>query len=73
MRSDKTAYDRKTGQNNSDFAPDQYPAYLMPDGSWRFGSNAKKIADAAWCHHGRAPGVSQASAAALPHAAVWHS
>jgi hypothetical protein len=35
-------------QQASGYAPNQYPGYLLPDGSWRYGPNAKKIAAAAW-------------------------
>jgi hypothetical protein len=35
-------------QAKSDFERGQYPACLMPDGTWRFGANARRIADAEW-------------------------
>jgi len=35
-------------QHQSEFAPNQFPGYLLPDGSWRYGANAKTLADAAW-------------------------
>jgi hypothetical protein len=41
-------------RQKSDYSPGQYPGYLTPDGTWRFGENAKKIADAAWANRDRA-------------------
>jgi hypothetical protein len=35
-------------QRHSDFMPGQFPACLLPDGTWRFGENARRIADDAW-------------------------
>jgi len=32
----------------SDYQADQLPAYLLPDGTWRFGKNASRIAESAW-------------------------
>jgi len=41
-------------QLQSGFASDQFPGYLLPDGSWRYGVHAKKIAEAAWaCRRSR--------------------
>ena len=32
----------------SDYQVDQFPAYLLPDGTWRFGENARRLAESAW-------------------------
>lgn len=45
------AFVHQPDQRHSDFATGQFPAYLLPDGTWRFGANAKKAADAAWADH----------------------
>jgi len=37
----------------SEYARGQYPGYLTPDGTWRYGVNAKKIAETAWANRDR--------------------
>jgi hypothetical protein len=39
---------RNINEQVSDYLLDQLPAYLLPDGTWRFGANAKRIASGAW-------------------------
>ena len=39
---------RNINEQVSDYLLDQFPAYLLPDGTWRFGANAKRLAIAAW-------------------------
>jgi len=54
MSLDSSPLNHQVDQQHSDFAPNQYPGYLLPDGSWRYGVNAKKIADTAWaCRRSR--------------------
>jgi hypothetical protein len=48
MSLDSFSRNHQIEQQESEFVPNQYPGYLLPDGSWRYGVNAKTIADAAW-------------------------
>jgi hypothetical protein len=48
VKVDTLPHNNGNKQQHSDYAPNQYPGYLMPDGSWRYGVNAKKLAHAAW-------------------------
>ena len=53
MQIDIAPRDHEDDLRLSDYAPNQYPSYLLPDGSWRYGVNAKKLADYAWANRRR--------------------
>jgi hypothetical protein len=44
----------------SDYQADQFPAYLLPDGTWRFGENARMLAESAWAFRNQ-PRVSKSA------------
>ncbi len=48
MLPDRSSRNRQIDLQQADFAPNQFPGYLLPDGSWRYGVRAKKIAEMAW-------------------------